>query len=340
MKLKSIVIMGVGIVILINIIGTTFFYISFVNLLEEQVADHLNLAAESRVNHIETFLEGKKGRAIDFASDGFIITSLTALEIGEGDSERIKSNLSRYILLNKIPTDKDIYGIEVLNSQGIIVSHSGEEETEEVHKEENKFLKTVFSLGKEGIFVSDIFYDKEFERNAYVVAAPIHTGGEFLGVVIIKMGLETLAEITTDRTGLGETGEIYILNRNGLLITPSRFLGGNAGILTQEVDTENSRECFEDIEEYFNPELEEVEEHEDELLTYKDYRGEKVLGVHSYIPENDWCLLAQIDKSEVLGQAKITLLVISIVIILITSILVSLIAVFIGKIFERRKERR
>ena len=335
MKTKSMVIIGVDIIILINIIGITFFYISSVNLLEEQIVDHLNSAAESRANHIETFLDDKKERAIDFSFDGFIITSLTSLEIGEGDPKHIKSNLSRYILLNKIPTDKDIYGIEVLNSQGIIVSHSGEEETEEAHKEENKFFKTVFSLGKEGIFVSDIFYDKEFERNAYVVAAPIYNRGEFLGVVIIKMGLETLAEITTDRTGLGETGEIIIVNKDRFLITPSRFLGGNAGILTQEVDTKNSRDCFEDIEEYFNPELEEVEEHEDELLTYADYRGEKVLGVHAYIPENDWCLLAQIDKSEVLKEPRQKLLGVSLFILLITSLFLILLVYFSGRFLDK-----
>ena len=335
------VIIGVGIIILINIIGITFFYISSVNLLEEEVADHLETAAESRARHIETFLDGKKGRAIDFSSDGFIITSLIALEIDEGDSEHIKSNLSRYILLNKIPTDKDLYGIEVLNSQGIIVSHSGKEETEEVHKEENKFFKTVFSLGKEGIFVSDAFYDKEFERNAIAISAPIIDEGEFLGVVIIKIGLNTLFGITTERTGLRETGEIVIINKESLLITPSRFLRGTAGVLVQEVDTENARKCFEGLEIHGVFDEEELAIHSKTSggIIFEDYRGEVTLGVHSHVIGQTWCLLAQIDESEVLGKARTSLIIVSVFIVLITSILVSLIAVFVGKSFERRKKK-
>ncbi len=336
MKPKTVIVLVVIVAMLINLAGIFYFYTVSNQILKEQVQEHLLTAANSRADHIQTFLDGKKGRAIDFASDGFIKDSLNALKQG-GNSDQINKALNNHLLVNKLPTDKDLYGIEILNSQGIVVGHSGEEEAEEVHKEENKFFKTVFSLGKEGIFVSDAFYDKESKRNAIAISAPIIDEGEFLGVVIIKMGLETLADITIDRTGLGNTGEIYILNKENLLITPSRFLGGNAGILTQEVDTENSRECQEDFEEYGGESVI-LKEHEEEeaIISYIDYRGEKGIGVHAYILETRWCLLAEISESEVLGSARKQLLIVSLFILIITSVFLFLLAYFSGRFFDKK----
>ncbi|MCH8945828.1 MAG: cache domain-containing protein [Nanoarchaeota archaeon] len=339
MKPKSMVIIGVGIIILINIIGITFFYVISSNILKEKSIQHLQTAAESRADHIETFLDGKKGRAIDFSSDGFIINSLTALKEKGANSIQIAVELRKDFLVNKLPTDKDLYEIDILDASGIVVGTTQIEE--ELGKDESNDV--LFLKGKRMPYVKDAFYDEEFGKDAIAISAPIINEGEFLGIVIIKMGLETLAEITTDRTGLGETGEIYLINKESLLVTPSRFLRGkNQGVLTQVVDTENARKCFEGLELFGVFDDEELKEHSKTSggTIFRDYRGEAVIGVHSHVLGQTWCLLAQIDKSEVLGQAKITLLVISVVIILITSILVSLIAVFIGKSFERGKKRK
>ena len=68
--------------------------------------------------------------------------------------------------------------------------------------------------------------------------------GKFLGVVSSTMTFEMINEITTDRTGLGETGEIYLINRHGYMITPARFKKDS--FLSTKVDNENVRQCFED----------------------------------------------------------------------------------------------
>ena len=49
-------------------------------------------------------------------------------------------------------------------------------------------------------------------------------------------------KIVTDYTGLGETGEIYIVDRDGYMLTPSRF--GDDAALKRKVNTVNINNCF------------------------------------------------------------------------------------------------
>jgi signal transduction histidine kinase len=122
------------------------------------------------------------------------------------------------------------------------------------------------------------------------VAAPILVDGKFSGVIIVNFNAEKIFKITTDRTGLGEIGEIYILNRDGYMITPSRFI--NDTLPKQDVDPEH----FTGTENY-----------EPEAVLYKDYRGVDVLGAHAPIPAMNWCLVAEIDEEEAFAPvAKLT----------------------------------
>ena len=54
---------------------------------------------------------------------------------------------------------------------------------------------------------------------------PLFSKDEFLGVIIVDLDLEKLFKITQDRTGLGKTGKTYLINKDGYIISPSRFKG-------------------------------------------------------------------------------------------------------------------
>ncbi|MDP8215743.1 MAG: hypothetical protein P9L98_00240 [Candidatus Kaelpia imicola] len=46
---------------------------------------------------------------------------------------------------------------------------------------------------------------------------------EFSGAIAVYLKAEELFKITLDRTGLGETGEIYLVNKDKYMISPSIF---------------------------------------------------------------------------------------------------------------------
>lgn len=81
---------------------------------------------------------------------------------------------------------------------------------------------------------------------------------------------------------MGETGETYILNRDKLMITESRFL--DDVILKQVVDTEIVHRT--------------ENQGDTDLDNYPDYRGIPVFGATAVIKDMDWTVITEVDFAE------------------------------------------
>ncbi len=152
-----------------------------------------------------------------------------------------------------------------------------------------------FIQGREGIFVSDIFHSLKLGQPTMVVAAPVRDGsGQLLGVLAGHANLEPLNEIMLERSGLGETGETYLVNEGNLLLTDSRFEPGLA--FKKWVFTEGVSWALEG---------------EHGVGIYQDYRGKKVIGAYRWVEGRDMALLAEVDRSEAfapIGTLRATVL--------------------------------
>ncbi|MDY0351696.1 MAG: sensor histidine kinase [Desulfobulbaceae bacterium] len=116
------------------------------------------------------------------------------------------------------------------------------------------------------------------------------------------------SRLTQDDSGLGETGKIYVLSRNGRYIAPPRgsseLLGkkgtGSAGLLSEPGTS---------------------------VLRYLDWRGVPVLGVSARFPQIDMFLVAEVDEAEVFRLPR-HLALSAIVIGLFTLVIVFFISMF------------
>ena len=173
--------------------------------------------------------------------------------------------------------------------------------------------------GKEGTFIKDAHISFHKQRKTIAFSAPIldEKNNRFLGVLVFRVSPERLFKITTDRTGLGETGEVYIVNKDGYMITPSRFI--DEVFLKQKVDLRHIHK-----EEASSTEPSDTPS-EEEIDIIKDYRGIEVLSIYTHIPEMDWYLIAQIDTEEAFAPVtKLTqILLLMLVITLFISIFFS-----------------
>ncbi|MBN2455117.1 MAG: PAS domain S-box protein, partial [Sedimentisphaerales bacterium] len=183
----------------------------------------------------------------------------------------------------------NIYEVFVLNTDGKIVASSDRSKIGLDRASDAYFLGA-----KSGPYIKDAYYSATTKQESMAVSAPVSDSktGKFLGVIAARVTLNVLNEITTDTTGLGKTGEIYLVNKYGYMITPSRFIKDT--FLKQKVDTQNTRDCFEDIKKFGRK----VHEHKASL--FADSRGVKVLGIHDHISRMQWCLCAEIDEKEAL----------------------------------------
>ena len=265
------------------------------NIVEQEVHDHLESVAKSRANHIETLLNKYKQTAERMATGIHFRNIVDPSKDYNQSIEQVNRRINTII-----QSTEDISRVRVLDKNGIVVASC--------HTDvgQNKSAAEIFLKGKEGVYIGDI-HSSNFTGNIVIgVAAPILVNGEFSGVLIVNYDAERgLFKITTDRTGLGETGEIYLVNKDGYMITLSRFV--NNTFLKQKVDTSGSRECHELSEE-------EKEREREEIDIYEDYKGEMVLGTHYKIKETNWCLLAEINEAE--AFAPVTMLTHTLLLIL------------------------
>ncbi len=125
----------------------------------------------------------------------------------------------------------------------------------------------------------------------FSVMAPVYKENNLLGYITILEEMDKVFEIATNNENLGETGEVYLINNEGFLITPLRK--PLFDIMIQTISSKNAQDCIEHLNL-----SKDISKHKERTLIYENYDGEKVLGIHTYIPETKWCVIAEISKGE------------------------------------------
>ena len=288
---------------LLIVVGITCILISrsiSTNIIKQQITNNLINAAQSRANHIETLLsqyeELTKMVATEVPLRDAVDKSIDHAQRIEKISQRIK---------NIIETHEEISRIRILNKEGIIIASSHEDTGID------KSAHEIFLKGREGVFISDLHLSLFTNKYVLSISTPILLNNQFAGVLVINFDADKeLFKITIDRTGLGQTGEAYLVNKDGYMITPSRFIDNV--ILKQKVDL-----IYTEEENSVSPDT----LLQEKIAIIRDYRGIEVLSVHTHIPEMDWSMFAEIDTKEAFApvtQLTYTLLLIFVIILFIS----------------------
>ncbi|KPJ49093.1 MAG: hypothetical protein AMJ41_03625, partial [candidate division Zixibacteria bacterium DG_27] len=297
-------------------ISTTVGQLVTRRIVRKQIAGKLEAVAESRAHHVQTFLETQK-EAVKQSSESIVIERFLLASADDQEYLWKFDDVTRR-LKNTAEGREDTYDIFVLDESGIIVASSDERDIGRDKSNDPYFLN-----GREGAFIKDAYVSQDRKRNSLAFSAPIldEDNAALLGVVVARFPVEELNRITIDRTGLGETGEIYLVNKEGYMITPSRFAEDT--FLKLKVDTENVRDCLEDMERFG------AEQHQHEVILCKNYLDTDIIGIHQHIPEMNWSLLAEVNEKEAFAPiARLTHLLLSVlglltVVGIVVSILIS-----------------
>ncbi len=116
----------------------------------------------------------------------------------------------------------------------------------------------------------------------------------FLGVLAIQLPIAKMSELMIDKTGLGETGEVIVVGKDGWMLTDSRF-SKESTILKRQIKTQPS---------------ETVLAGKTATLIAPDYRGIEIIArVKPFIPfagaQGDkalWGIITKIEHAEVLRE--------------------------------------
>ena len=206
------------------------------------------------------------------------------------------------------------YDLFLINPDGYVFFTAAEESDYQTNMVNGKYSDS--NLGEA---VQDVLKSKSLEfadfapyapsndEPAAFLAQPLVHEGEIEILVALQLPLEGINSIMQERTGMGESGETYLVGSDKLMRSDSFLDQKNHTVLASfanpslgNVDTEASRDA--------------IAGNTDSKIVI-DYNGNPVLSAYTPVEVFDtkWSLLAEIDQSEV--NAPINTIVLTIVII-------------------------
>jgi signal transduction histidine kinase len=250
--------------------------------LKAQIIAHLETTARSREDHVETYLKLIKVATAQLSKSVVLETFLEARKDDPGWARAYEQAMTRLRRTKEV--NPAIYEFLLMDAAGKVVASSIPASIGQ-----DRSADTLFTEGLKETHIKGAYYSDIYKIPLIAVSAPIinSSTGQAIGVLASRNTLKDLDQITTDRTGLGKSGEIYIVNKDGYMITPSRRVKDT--FLKQKVDTESFRMC-----------MRRKAESETSLKTIicPDYMGSMMLGTSAYITGVRWALIAEIDISE------------------------------------------
>ena len=146
-------------------------------------------------------------------------------------------------------------------------------------------------LGKE--YISDVVIGRNSGQAIINFSCPIYSfAGEFQGLILGSVRTATL-EVLLRENWLGQTGEVFLVNREGIMLTEPRHVE----LLIQQGLVENTARMKFKIN---NNAFRTAPLDQSNTAEWIDYLGNKVLGAYLDVPERGWTLIGKINEEEVL----------------------------------------
>lgn len=265
--------------ILASLVIGSFYVISKRNIIN-LVNAGLGAVSKSRAEHVETFLVLHEDIARTLAYSS-VFQEFLKSDISDKDYQ---NKFDRVIirLQDTVSGSISIFEAFLVDAKGVIRASSIKE-----HIGLDRSNDSYFLGAKDRPYIKGPYHSQLIKRSSLDISAPAldSNSNTFLGVVVLRINTDRLNSITAVTAGLGKSGEVYLVNKYGVMITPSRFLKDAA--LKERIDCGNA---------------EWVEGkggiNDNKPSLYRNYRKKLVLGSHAYIPQVQWCLLAEIEAAE------------------------------------------
>ncbi len=275
---------------------SSVYYVNAKSYKKKERLDSLTTIASFKKMHIESFIDAKKRRIVDFSSDGFIRDNLEIINQGDMQSNAVH-RLNKHLKLNKKPLDTSIDEIMIVDLSGKIVAStcntlmgrdiSGHDAFSDVVNIDYADARVSRSFALPGLVSKCIF-----------ISAPLvsRSDVEKLGIIINAYDLDALGGIIANYTGMGETGEIIVgqkMEDKVLFLNPLRYASGTALSLSIPLDNPGVK--------YMKLAL----EGKSGTVIARDYRNASVVSAYQSIPQLNWGLIAKIDETEAFASLRI-----------------------------------
>lgn len=170
----------------------------------------------------------------------------------------------------------NFFELFILDKNGEV--HISTDPSQELKHKEDRIY---YQEGLKKTTLQPFYYSLTHKEPAITIAMPIRNKNNTVtGVLAGRMRLERVSRIMEERTGLGASGETYLVNEFHFLVSSTRYgYSLRQGLFTEGVDT-----CLKD--------------HTSGTAFYKNYKGDLVIGAYRWISKYNVCMIAEIAQSE------------------------------------------
>ena len=266
--------------------------------LQESLIHNLQSVGHKQAEFVKGWLEERKGDARVIAENPF---ALLASRITMDDARFWR--LLRYI--HYIRYEYGYKEVLISDAEGIVHVSTTKGKVGTNISEYSYFRKAMDGeTFVSRIIPSEIPIENEFGKletgiPTMVVSTPITDRNRIMGVACLRVDVGMISDFMRS-IKLGESGETYLINKQGYMITESRFIPylKKKGLIKRRTALEIK---------LINPETGKLTKSAAECLKgyegydgngYLDYRGIKVIGFWKWISELDWGIIAEIDYDE------------------------------------------
>ena len=142
--------------------------------------------------------------------------------------------------------------------------------------------------------VSNFYQSSDTQQPTATFTTPIlDETGKRLGMLAVHINLDRIDEIIRDKSGLGDTGETYLVANLGNNFTHRNAFVSAAGFGSAEfpdgVESEGILAALEGV---------------DDRGLYRNYRGTPVIGVYRWLEYQDVALLVEMEQEEAFAPAR------------------------------------
>jgi class 3 adenylate cyclase len=272
-------------VIALSIIGLLSFNYAD-QILKERAGEQLLGESTIRGNTLRLLFESRIEQNNMLASDPMIQLLIVEMNgVPENKFQEIKEANRRDFLI-QIQAFQDLIGFSIGFEDTKIIGNNGKVFFSLVGNSNEDFSENPFF--QRGLKESFIEFEPTAVGKKMVVVSPVFAkdskkGDEPIGVIISRMRTASIDNVLANKSGLGETGEVYIVNDKFLMLSESRFY--DDVVFKQKVNTLAVQKCFNEGQDY--------------LGFYEDYRNVLIYGSSYCADDLGIVVLAEIDKSEV-----------------------------------------
>ncbi|AEG00808.1 PAS domain S-box protein [Methylomonas methanica] len=305
---------------------------NFEQALEASVLENLDSLADKKVNEIDSYLSERIADAWKLSRQKIANEAITHLGVAfrqhglRSPEYRAQDQSYRAYLTSHIVM-ADYWDLLLTDTAGNIVFSVKQESDLGSNLRTDSLRKSHLAKGVELAMSTRETQNTAFDRHqpsgnktASFLIAPVITNGTLIGTVVLQLNLDTLSRVTTDRTGLGVTGETTLGQLEGdeiLFTSPLKKITNGAFNYRFSLPLAPA------------PMRLALVEHHGHGMSI-DYAGDEVAAAWRFLPALRWGMVVKIDKTEAMAPAK-QLKELTYLILTLSLAVSGLTAVFLGR---------